>query len=104
MRYCWILVVTLMSVALTQGNALSENDAIYETCKDNPRGPWCYQETVEQLNEPDLCENILTYWPKADGVHGVCYYHLALKNKDCALCDRIHKADIKRMCRLDVCK
>ncbi len=104
MRYCWVLVFTLMSVALTQGNAFSENDAIYETCKDNPRGPWCYQETVEQLNQPELCENILKYWPKADGVHGWCYYQLAMKNRDCVLCDRIQTADIKKMCRLDVCK
>jgi hypothetical protein len=104
MRYCWILIVILMSFVMARGSAFSENDSLYETCKDHPRGPWCYQEAVEQLNQPDLCENILKYWPKADGVHGWCYYQLALKNKECALCDRIKKADIKKMCRLDACK
>jgi hypothetical protein len=104
MRYCWILIVILMSFVMARGSAFSENDSLYETCKDRPRGPWCYQEAVEQLNQPDLCENILKYWPKADGVHGWCYYQLALKNKECALCDRIKKADIKKMCRLDACK
>ncbi|WP_155305453.1 hypothetical protein [Desulfosarcina widdelii] len=81
----------------------AEDDHIYLECKDHPRGPWCYQEAVEQHNQPELCENILKYWPKADGVHGWCYYQLAMKNKDCSLCDRIHAADIKKMCRLDVC-
>ena len=76
--------------------ALAEDDEIYEKCKNHPRGPWCYQETVEQLDEPALCKNILKYWPIADGVHGYCYYRLALKNKDCTLYDLIRKADIKK--------
>ncbi len=81
-------------------------DPIYEMCQAQTErpGPWCYQETVEDRNQPELCENILKYWPKADGVHGWCYYQLALKNKKCSLCDKIHKGDIKRMCRLDACK
>jgi hypothetical protein len=82
----------------------AEDDIFYLECKDHPRGPWCYQEAVEQRNQPELCENILKYWPRADGVHGWCYYQLAMKNKDCSLCDKIRKADIKKMCRLDVCK
>ena len=57
-------------------------DELYAQCKDHPRGPWCYQETVAARNQPELCENILTYWPKADGVHGWCYFQLAPKNKD----------------------
>jgi len=84
--------------------ACSEEDQIYKKCENHPRGPWCYQEAVEQLNEPSLCENILKYWPKARGVHGWCYYQLALRYKDCALCDSIQEADIRKMCKLDVCK
>ena len=84
--------------------AQDDHDGIYTACKDHPRGPWCYQENVEQHNQPELCENILKYWPRADGVHGWCYYQLAMKNRDCSLCERVHKADIKRMCRRDVCK
>ena len=83
--------------------ALAQEDEIYEKCKDHPRGPWCYQETVEQLDEPAFCENILKYWPGAGGMHGVCYYNLARKQKDCALCNFIKNADIKKMCKLDVC-
>ncbi len=94
----WVL--TAAAAAMAQDS----QDEIFKACKDHPRGPWCYQETVEQRNQPELCENILKYWPRADGVHGWCYFQLALKNKDCSLCDRIRKADIKRMCRLDVCK
>ncbi|MFO7883626.1 MAG: hypothetical protein R6U68_02295 [Desulfobacteraceae bacterium] len=82
----------------------AEEDEIYEKCKNEVRAPWCYQEAVEQLEEPALCENILKYWPKAKGVHGWCYYRLALKNKDCTLCDYIKNADIKKMCKLDACK
>ena len=82
----------------------SGDDPIYDKCKDHPRGPWCYQETVEKIGDPGLCENILKFWPKADGVHGWCYYQLAMKQKKCALCDKIKKADIKKMCGLDVCK
>jgi hypothetical protein len=37
-------------------------------------------------------------------VHGWCYYQLALRRKDCSLCDSIQEADIRKMCELDVCK
>jgi hypothetical protein len=94
----WIALSTAVSMAQ------DGQDALFDECKDHPRGPWCYQEAVEQRNQPELCENILKYWPRADGVHGWCYFQLAMKNRDCRLCDRIQKADIKKMCRLDVCK
>ena len=86
--------------------ALAEEDSIYGQCIDQTDDPppWCYQMTVERVGDPALCENILKYWPRADGVHGVCYYNLARKRKECALCDLIRDADIKKMCRLDVCK
>ena len=98
MMLLWVLAATGVTTAQ------DPPDELFEQCKDHPRGPWCYQETVEERNQPELCENILKYWPRADGVHGWCYYQLAMKNKDCTLCDRIRKADIKRMCRRDVCK
>ena len=102
-----IVAATLLLYVLTAAVAAIAQDGqdeLFEQCKGHPRGPWCYQETVEQLNQPELCENILKYWPKADGVHGVCYYNLARKQKNCALCDLIRNADIKKMCKLDVCK
>lgn len=96
---CTLSVFWLISMV-----APAEDDILYLECKEHPRGPWCYQEAVEQRNQPELCENILKYWPRADGVQGWCYYQLAMKNKECSLCDKIRKADIKKMCRLDVCK
>ena len=104
LRFCFACICLVIGSLIFSPLALAQEDEIYAKCKNHPRGPWCYQEIVEQLDEPDLCENILTYWPKANGVHGWCYYQLALKNKDCALCDFIQKADIKKMCKLDVCK
>ena len=98
-----IVIATLILLTFT-AVVQAETDELYEACKSNPRGPWCYQEAVEQINNPDLCENILTYWPKASGVHGWCYYQLAIKNKDCNLCDAIRKDDVKTMCVKDVCK
>ncbi|MCD4744653.1 MAG: hypothetical protein K8R67_19490 [Desulfobacteraceae bacterium] len=103
-RLCIACACLVIGSMIFSSLVLAEEDQIYTECKSNPRGPWCYQEAVEQLNEPVLCENILKYWPKAQGVHGWCYYQLALKYKDCALCDFIQKADIKKMCKLDVCK
>ena len=99
------LALAMLLVLLAASTFHPEEDPIYDMCQaqtDRP-GPWCYQEEVERVGDPDLCENILTYWPNADGVHGWCYYRLALLQKDCTLCDRIHKDDIKRTCRLD-CK
>ena len=102
----WIWRMFPMLMVLLVGTALyAEEDPIYERCRsqtDRP-GPWCYQEAVEKTGNPDQCENILRYWPKAAGVHGWCYYRLAIIQNNCSLCDRIHKADIKRTCRLD-CK
>jgi hypothetical protein len=96
MLFLWLAMI---AAAMAQ----DDQDEIYQACKDHPRGPWCYQEAVEQRNQPELCDNILKYWPKADGVHGWCCYQLAMKNKDCGLCERIRKADINKMCRRDVC-
>ena len=104
LRFCFGCICLVIGSLVFSPLALAQEDEIYEKCKNHPRASWCYQELVEQLDEPALCENILKYWPKANGVHGWCYYQLALKNKDCALCDFIQKADIKKMCKLDVCK
>jgi hypothetical protein len=96
----------LISLFLFSNQVFAEDDPIHEKCMnqtDDPP-PWCYQMAVEKTGDPKLCENILKYWPKAGGVHGVCYYHLAIKQKDCVLCDLIRNADIRKMCKLDVCK
>lgn len=102
-RFCLPLALLLLFLAAPIASA--GEDPIYEICQAQTErpGPWCYQEKVEKIGDPDLCENILEYWPRAIGVHGWCYYRLALLQKDCSLCDRIHKDDIQKTCRLD-CK
>ena len=103
----WIGLLASMLLTLFQTTVLfAEEDPIYEKCisQMNTPAPWCYQEEVEKTGNPALCENILKYWPKADGVHGQCYYQLAIQNKDCELCMKIKKRDIKKMCELDACK
>ena len=106
MRYQWILIVVMVGFSLFIGNALAENDSIYEKCinQQTDPAPWCYQMEVERIGDADLCENIFKYWPKANGVHGWCFFRIALKNKDCSLCDRIQKKDIHKLCILEVCK
>ncbi len=103
----WICLATSMVLTFVSATVLfAEEDLFYEKCisqMDTP-APWCYQEEVEKTGDPTLCENILKYWPKADGVHGYCYYQLAIKNKDCELCRQIKKKDIREMCELDACK
>jgi len=102
----WICLAVLVLLIIPMGTLSSEEDPIYEKCisqKDNP-GPWCYLEEVKKNGDPALCENILKYWPKAKGVHGQCYYELAVKKKDCELCKKIKEKDIRKMCELDVCK
>jgi hypothetical protein len=94
----------LISLFLFTIRGFAESGPIYEKCRDHPRGPWCYQEEVERIGSPDLCENILRYWPKADGVHGWCFYCLAVKKEDCSLCNRIQTHDIRKMCIRDVCR
>jgi len=88
----------LLLLFLAAPTASAEEDPLYEMCQaqtDRP-GPWCYQEEVEKIGDPDLCENILKYWPRAIGVHGWCYYRLAFLHKDCTLCDRIWKTIPKK--------
>jgi hypothetical protein len=98
-----ILVIALVSIILMLTQVLAESDPIYQKCRDHPRDAWCYEEEVERIGDPELCENILVYWPVADGVHGWCLYRLALKKKDCSLCDRIKKADIRKLCIEEMC-
>ena len=101
-----ILLSTLFGFVLFPFQVFAESDAIYEKCTNQQAdpAPWCYQREVERIGDADLCENILKYWPKADGVHSWCFYRLALKQKDCSLCDRIKKEDIRKLCILEVCK
>lgn len=100
------LAISLLLLLLPTIIIFAEDDPIYEKCvsqSDDP-APWCYQQEVKRIGDPDLCENILKYWPKADGVHGQCYYELAIRNKDCELCNRIKDQQIRKMCELDACK
>ena len=101
-----ILLSTLFGFVLFPFQVFAESDAIYEKCTNQQAdpAPWCYQEEVERIGDADLCEKIFEYWPKADGVHGWCFYKLALKQKDCSLCDRIQKEDIRKLCILEVSK
>ena len=102
----WICLAGLLLMVLPATLLCAQEDPIYEKCvsqSDNP-APWCYQQEVERIGDPDLCENILTYWPKAQGVHGQCYYQIAIQNKDCELCKRIKDAQLRKMCELDACK
>lgn len=102
----WVLLFSLFGFVLFSSQVFAESDAIYEKCTNQQAdpAPWCYQMEVERIGDADLCENILEYWPKANGVHGWCFYRLALKQKDCSLCDRIQKEDIRKLCILEVCK
>jgi len=102
----WVLLFSLFGFVLFSSQVIAESDTIYEKCVNQQADPppWCYQMEVERIGDPDLCENILEYWPKADGVHGWCIYRLALKQKDCSLCDRIQTEDIRKLCITDVCK
>ena len=99
-------VLVLFGFLLFSNQVFSESDPIYEKCTNQQKdpAPWCYQMEVERIGDPDLCENILRYWPKARGVYGWCFFRIALKNKDCSLCDRIQKKDIHKLCILEVCK
>lgn len=103
----WIYLAGSILLGLFLARMLfAEEDPIYDKCTsqtDNP-APWCYLDEVKAIGDPALCENILKYWPTAVGVHGQCYYELAIQTKDCELCNRIKKDDIRRMCKLDACK
>jgi len=92
--------------SLIKGGALEQASAedLKKSCQGDPREPWCYQEKVEDLGDPALCEPILDYWPNAVGVHGWCYYRLATLLNRCPLCEKIKKQDIYRTCRREVCQ
>jgi len=102
----WTFPVALLSIAFLFALAFADEDLIYKKCtgQSEEPAPWCYQREVEKIAEPDLCENILKYWPVANGVHGWCYYRIALKQKDCSLCKRIRKKDIRKLCIDEVCR
>ena len=99
------MVSIMMAFLLINATAVAGEDALYERCKDDPRAPWCYEEEVVAQQQPDRCENITKHWGKAAlGVEGYCLYEIAIKTRDCSLCKRIKKGDIRKTCRLDACK
>ena len=101
MKILCVSLLMAVSLLVFGTSVLGEEDLVKEKCKNDP---WCYQQEVEKIGDPELCENILKYWPKAGGVHGWCFYRLALKQKDCSLCDRIKAKDIREnLCYKDVC-
>ena len=55
-RRRWLRRMVAMWVVLIAGTAVyAEDDPIYEQCRsqtDRP-GPWCYQEEVETIGDPD---------------------------------------------------
>ena len=60
----WICLATSMLLTFVPATVLfAEEDPLYEKCisqTDTP-APWCYQEEVEKIGDPTLCENILKY-------------------------------------------
>ncbi|SHE70399.1 hypothetical protein SAMN02745206_00708 [Desulfacinum infernum DSM 9756] len=105
MKLLPLIAALFMMVVASPGPAGAQSDdPIYEKCRGEPREPWCYQEEVERLQRPELCENILRYWPDAHGVHGWCYYRLAWKKKDCSLCEPIVNEQVQRLCKREVCR
>ena len=100
-----ITVSIMIALSLSGAIAFAEEDTLFERCKDDPRAPWCYEEEVVAQRQPDRCENITKHWGKAAmGVEGYCFYEIAVKTRDCSLCKRIKKGDIRKTCKLDACK
>ncbi len=91
MKQGWSLLLSLTLLLLSCSFTFAEDDPIYAQCmhQTHETPPWCYQIEAEKIGAPEFCENILKYWPRAEGVHGWGYYRLALNQKEC---------------RLDVCK
>ncbi len=95
----------MIALSFPGATALAEEDALFERCKDAPRAPWCYEEEVVAQRQPDRCEHITKHWGKAAlGVEGYCFYEIAVQTRDCSLCKRIKKGDIRKTCKLDACK
>jgi hypothetical protein len=105
MRFPTVLFFMVFLVLASVPLQAAGDDPIHQKClrQTEEPPPWCYQREVERIGDPALCENILVHWPKADGVHGQCYYQLALKHRNCRLCSRIRDTAIRRMCTLDAC-
>jgi len=81
-----------------------KGDAVCEGCLDDPRPPWCYSDAAGEQDDPDMCENISTYWGEAAAtVEAYCIYEIAKKNKDCSLCSRITNSQVHAIC-VDDCQ
>ncbi len=93
-----------VEVQCTQENRSEE--ALHAACLTDKRAPWCYQEKVVAMQNPELCGNITRYWgAKARGVEGYCYYEIARKTSDCSLCKKIKDRQMRRnLCDRDVCR
>ncbi len=77
-------------------------DTVCETCLDDPREPWCYSDAAGDAEDPDMCENITTYWGvEAATVEAYCIYEIAKATKNCDLCSRVQDSDVKSMCNDD---
>ena len=88
-----------------EANPVRDTD-LYNECREDKRAPWCYEEKVVAMKKPELCANITKHWGAgAGGVEGYCYYEIAKKTKDCALCKKIKNSQIRNnLCKRDVCR
>ena len=70
---------------------------------------WCYQkevvkEVVQNKESDDLCLTINNFYRDRDqGVVSDCFRSIALKNKNCKLCEKITVDGIKENCEYRVC-
>lgn len=74
-------------------------DAVCAGCVEDDRPPWCYSAVAEEQEDPDMCDNITTYWGEdAAPVGAYCIYEIAKATKNCSLCSRIDDSQIRSMC------
>ena len=97
-----VLVISSGCGSSGDGGIDCGTDSACTECLQQATPYWCYADRASTADDPDMCENIVTYWGnEVSNVRDECINTIAIRRNDCSLCGRIDNSQIKTQCEQD---
>ncbi len=97
-----LLIVAACGSCGGSGDVDCGTDTDCAECLEQANPFWCYADRANTADDPDMCENIVTYWGSdVQNVRDECINTIAIRRNDCSLCGKINNSQIKSQCEQD---